>query len=105
MFVLFVFAIVGLYGFAFSMNTEDPGQKVFVDQKCGSCHTVTAADLTSKNKKATDLSSVGKEYKADFLEKYLAKKEKIDGKEHKAAFKGSDKELKDLAKWLESLKK
>ncbi|HZW39940.1 MAG TPA: cytochrome c [Ignavibacteriaceae bacterium] len=105
-FLLFVFAIVGLYGFAFSMNTgDDPGQKVFVDKKCGACHTVTSAGLTSKNAKAVDLSTVGASKKADFFEKYLNKKEKVDGKEHKTAFKGTDQELKDLTKWLESLKK
>lgn len=103
LFVLFAFAVVGVYGFAFSMNADEPaGKKVFVDQKCNNCHSIESQGITKVKK--NDLSKVGASHKADFFGKYLQKQEKIDGKEHKVAFKGTDQELKDLAKWLETLK-
>jgi cytochrome c551/c552 len=105
-FLTFVFVIVLLFGFTFSLNgNNDPdGKKIFVDKKCGSCHTVESHDLTSKKKDASDISNVGVEGDADFFANYLLKKEKIDGKEHKAPWKGTDKELKTISEWLAGLK-
>ena len=104
-YLFFITAIVLMYGFAYSFGPADPdGKQIFVDSKCTSCHTVQTAGVTSKKKDATDLSKVGDTRKADFLRNYLMKKEKINGKEHKAAYKGNDKDLDVLVKWLESLK-
>jgi mono/diheme cytochrome c family protein len=105
-FLSFVFAIVILFGFTFSINgnSEPDGKKIFVDKKCGTCHSVTSQDLTSKKKDASDLSDAGEKGNAEFMAKYLTKKEKIDGKEHKAAWKGTDEELKTLSEWLAGLK-
>jgi CxxC motif-containing protein (DUF1111 family) len=104
-YLLFIFAIVAAYGFAYA-NTPDElsGKKVFLDKKCDMCHTVVSENITSKKKDATDLSETGKELNTDFLSKYLNKKEKLNDKEHKTAFKGTDEELKVLSEWLESLK-
>ena len=106
-YLLFVFLIVALYGFAFSFaqNKGVDAKKVFEAQKCNMCHTVTSAGITSKKKDAVDLSSVGSTYKADFLTKYLKKDVKIKDAAHKATYKGTDEELASLTKWLESLKK
>lgn len=105
-YLLFVFSIVALFGltYSFAQDKEPAGQKVFVDKKCGTCHSVESAGLTSKKKDAVDLSNAGAQ-KADVLAKYLKKEAKLNDKEHKTAFKGTDEELKDLASWLESLKK
>ncbi len=106
LFLLFVFSIVILYGITFSMaNDKEPaGQKVFVEKKCQSCHSVESAGLVSKKKDAVDLSGAGKLNK-DFIIKYLNKEEKLNDQAHKMAFKGTPEELQELAGWLESLKK
>jgi cytochrome c553 len=106
-YILFVFLIVALYGFAFSF-AQDKGtdaKKVFETQKCNACHSVTSAGITSKKKDAIDLSTVGSTYKADLLTKYLKKDAKIKDAVHKVALKGTDEEQASLVKWLASLKK
>ena len=106
-FLLFVFTIVALYGLTFSMAKEKvpAGQKVFIDKKCGSCHSVESLDLTSKKKDAVDLSATGDKLNADVIKTYVTKKEKLNDQLHKIAFKGTDEELAELAAWLETLKK
>ncbi len=47
---------------------------------------------------------MGDKYDAEFIAKYITKKEKIEDKEHKVAMKGSDEEIKAVAEWLASLK-
>jgi cytochrome c2 len=103
--MVFLFVVVILVGFVFSFGQDKvpAGQKVFVDNKCQMCHSVESAGLTSKNKKAVDLSNVGSTYKADFLNKWLTKNAKIKDNLHKIAFKGDDKDLNALSSWLESL--
>ena len=105
-YILFLFFIIALYGVAFAGPGEEPaGKKVFVDSKCGTCHAVESAKLVTKSKKpAPDLSSIGTAKKADFLHKYLMKQEKIEGKAHPVAFKGSEEDLKKLTEWLGTLK-
>ena len=101
----FLFSVVLLFGFAYSFGADEPdAKKIFVDKKCNSCHSVDALGIEGKKKDANDLSKVGDTRKTDFLEKYLTKKEKINDKEHKTAFKGTDEELKAISKWLGSLK-
>lgn len=106
-YLLFIFLIVALYGFAFSFaqSKGTDAKKVFEIQKCNACHTVTVAGITSKKKDAIDLSIIGSTYKADFLAKYIKKDVKIKDAVHKVAFKGTDEEMTSLVKWLASLKK
>ncbi|MFO7447768.1 MAG: cytochrome c [Ignavibacteriaceae bacterium] len=105
-YILFVLSIVALYGltFSFAQEKEPAGKTVYVEKKCGTCHSVESAGLTSKKKDAVDLSNSGVN-NAETIAKYLKKEVKLDDKNHKTAFKGTDEELKDLAAWLESLKK
>jgi hypothetical protein len=104
-YLVFIFSVVLLFGFAYSFGADEPdGKKLFVDKKCNTCHSVEAAGIEGKKKDSNDLSKVGDTRKADFLEKYLTKKEKINDKEHKTAFKGTEEELKALTEWLGSLK-
>ncbi len=99
-------AIVALYGFAFTIaSNDDPaGKKIFVEQKCNMCHTVKSVGIESKKSDATDLSNVGAEMKAEDMMKYLKKEMKLNDKDHKTAFKGSDEDLKKLVEWLSTLK-
>jgi mono/diheme cytochrome c family protein len=102
--VLIIFFSAILF-FGFSNSTAEPeGKTVFVNSKCGSCHSVEAAGLTSKSKKSTDLSEAGKKHDEEVIAKYVTKKEKLNDKLHPAQFKGTDEELKQLTEWLSSLK-
>lgn len=103
-YLAFVFAIVLLFGFAYSINPEGVGKKLFVDKKCNMCHSVEAAGIESKKKDPLDLSKTGDTYDAEFLAKYLVKKENINDKEHKITLKGTEEEIKAIAEWLGSLK-
>ncbi len=106
-YLMFVFFIVALFGAAFAnIQKEDPeGKKLFLSNKCNTCHAIQSQVITTKSKKQNpDLSDIGSKYKADFLKKYMMKTEKINGKTHPALYKGTEKDLDILAKWFESLK-
>jgi mono/diheme cytochrome c family protein len=103
-YLFLIMVIVALFGFTYSFAQEKiDGKKLFVDQKCSTCHTVAKAEITSKKKDAADLSELNTERNSDFWTKYLKKEEKLDGDAHKTSFKGTDEELKALINWLESL--
>ena len=94
------------------------GKDLFLAAKCNSCHSVTAAGIEKKKptaeeaaaaakekpdpnaKKPPDLSSVGLDKKADWISKFITKKETLDGEKHKKLYKGTDEELKTLSTWL-----
>lgn len=106
-YLLFIFSIVIVYGFVFSIgqtDSADDGKSIFIEQKCTSCHSISVQDIISKKKDATDLSLIGKSRDEAFLIQYLKKEVKLDDKLHKSIFKGSDDQLKILAKWLAALK-
>ena len=86
-----------------------PGKQVFVEHKCNECHTVKVEGVERSKKKKKgidppDLSDVGKSRKRDWMQRFLQKKEKIDGKKHKKKFRGDAAEEKALLDWLTSLK-
>ena len=87
---------------------EEGGEPIFMAQKCNMCHAVSSADIEAKAKSASmlgpDLTGKPAERDAEWLAKYLTKQEKLDGKDHKKEFKGSDEELKELIAWLQTLK-
>ncbi|HEX9250625.1 MAG TPA: c-type cytochrome [Ignavibacteriaceae bacterium] len=101
-----VITIVALYGFAFTIANQpgDDGKTIFVNNKCNMCHTVTSAGIESKKSDAVDLSNVGKDKTVEFLTKFLKKEAKLNDKDHKASFKGTDEELTKLVEWLSTLK-
>ncbi|NWF89939.1 MAG: hypothetical protein HXY50_10820 [Ignavibacteriaceae bacterium] len=102
---LSVLTILTFYGFSGSNYfSKEDGKKIFVDQKCISCHSVKSFDLISKKKDATDFSSGNKTWTAEFLSQYLKKEIKLDGALHKNIFKGTDDQLKTLIDWLLALK-
>ncbi len=105
-YLLFVMAIVALFGFAFSMAQEavPAGQKIFLESKCSACHSVNTVGIASNKKDAVDLSATGDNFNTDFIIRYLNKEVKQNDKLHKTAFKGSAENLNTLAAWLNSLK-
>ena len=117
----FAIALLGLVLFWAGAQTADkektpPGQEVFMQYKCNSCHSVDAQKIAVKKsdeedeeaeedeKQPPDLSGVGLEHDAKWMSDYLLKKEKIDGKTHRKKFRGKAPELKDLTAWLSTLK-
>jgi hypothetical protein len=94
------------------------GKDLFLAAKCNTCHSVTAAGIEKKKptdeeaaqaakekpdpneKKPPDLSSLGLDKKADWIAKFITKKETLDGEKHKKLYKGADDELKTLSTWL-----
>lgn len=105
-YLVVVVTIVALYGFAFAFtgNPEGDGKKIFTDNKCNMCHTIQSQGIESKKSDAVDLSNVGKDKTAELLNKYLKKEAKVNDKDHKSSFKGSDEDLKILVDWLLTLK-
>lgn len=107
-FILLIIFIGLVFGFTnISLQEEEPaGKKIFIVNKCGTCHAIQSEGLTTntKLKNVPDLSDVGTRRTADFIMKFITKKEKLNNKLHMIAFKGSDEDLKTLAKWLETLK-
>ncbi len=88
-------------------KSEDPGKKVFLDNKCNMCHSVSAEGIEKKTagSKAPDLSGIGAKQNADFFVKFLKKEADMNGKKHSKSWTGKDADLQAIAKWLESLKK
>lgn len=104
-YLIFVFTIVFLFGFAYSLNANSSeGKAIFTNNKCSTCHSVEVQSIECKKKDPVDLSTVGNTYNAEFISKYLIKEVEIDSKLHKIAFKGTEEELKTLSEWLGSLK-
>ena len=106
LYVLFISAIVALFAFAFSFSQDKglDGKTIFVDSKCNNCHTVTSMEVTSKKDDATDLSNAGSVGTSELMKSYLLKEAKINDKNHKLKFKGSEEELNILVDWLITLK-
>lgn len=94
------------------------GKDLFLAAKCNTCHSIAAAGIEKKKptaeeaaaaakekpdpnaKKPPDLSSVGLDKKADWIAKFITKKETLDGEKHKKLYKGTDAELTTLSTWL-----
>ena len=95
-------------GFVSAAFAEDaPGKKVFIANKCNTCHSIEsqAITMTLKSSKAPDLSDVGSKHNADWMVKYISKEETKNDKKHMKAWTGTKEDLQTVAKWLETLKK
>jgi mono/diheme cytochrome c family protein len=101
-YLLLVLSVVALYGFAYAIadNDEPAGKKLFIDNKCNMCHTVKLVGIESKKSDASDIKTLDKEKSTEFWMQYLMKKEKLNGKDHKTAFKGSEEDLAKIVEWL-----
>lgn len=87
---------------------DTPGHRVFMAKKCNLCHSIDSlgVERITKSEKIAgpDLSAVGKEHSAEWLEGWLRRQEKKDGKTHSREFKGTDAELEELVAWLAKLR-
>lgn len=92
--------------FSLTAQEELDAKQIFISKKCNSCHSIESQGIEKTNPKAkgVDLSKVGDELTAEFIEKYLKKEEVLHDKKHGVAFKGSDEEFAALVNWLASLK-
>lgn len=83
---------------------------LFESSKCVKCHSVESQGIAAKPKAGKeddvhDLSKVGSEHTAEWIQKFLRKQETLEGKKHKQKFRGTDADLETLASWLASLGK
>lgn len=108
MFLLSVTAMAAIVSVAHGADgaAAPDGKAVFLAQKCNLCHSISAASIehTMKSSKAPDLSGVGADHDAAWIEKVATKKEKVDGKDHPKMFTGTPAELKALSGWLAGMK-
>ncbi len=90
-------------------SSDLDGKKIFLDQKCDLCHTVSTAGIEAKVKskamQGPDLVNVGDRHDSEWLQGWLRKKVEMNGKKHRKAFTGSDEELGALIAWLQNQKK
>lgn len=100
---LAAFLFTAIFSISFAEDKAD-GKKIFEDNKCSMCHSVSAAEIVSKKgDKYPDLSKLEEVQTAELYTEYLHKKEKLHGKKHPVPFKGSDEEMKVLLEWIISL--
>jgi len=105
---LFLLSVLIFVAMTLPLSADDaPGKKLFVDNKCNSCHSVDSQGIakTMASSKAPDLSTTGAEHNAEWFSKYLMKEESVKDKKHVKAWAGSKEDLETLSKWLETLKK
>lgn len=105
--VLVFLVLICSIGLAADTASVPAGQKLFMDKKCNTCHSIDSLKITKKlaSSKAPDLSNVGAERNAEWITKWLKKEVDLNGKKHSAPFTGTPEETKTLADWLATLKK
>jgi mono/diheme cytochrome c family protein len=78
------------------------GKKIFLAQKCETCHAVSSAEIKATGKiKAPDLTGTAAKRDATLLSGYLRRNAEIGGKKHIKPFTGSDEEAGALIAWLQ----
>ena len=103
-------AAAALVAFVPATALAGGGKDVFLANKCNKCHAVKAQgiDLLKPKKNDHDLSKVGANHDAKWIEGWLKREvtKKKGDKEvhHKKKWKGSDGDLATLVKWLAGLK-
>ena len=78
------------------------GKKIFLAQKCETCHAVSSAEIKMTGKiKGPDLAGAAAKRDATLLSNYLRRNADINAKKHVKPFTGSDEELGALIAWLQ----
>ena len=89
-------------------SSADDGKQAFLDNNCNRCHAVSThgieATAKSESMRGPDLSTTGESRDAAWFESYLEKEVDVDGKKHRATYRGSDEERKVIAEWLAARK-
>jgi len=88
---------------------KDKNVILFETLKCNMCHSLERyeieATVTKEEMLGPDLGDVGDRHDAEWIRKWLLQEVDKDGKNHKSKWKGTDKDLENLAAWLTTLKK
>lgn len=86
----------------------NPGEAVFLAEKCNICHAVSSAGIEAKVKsdkmRGPDLTEVTTRHDVDWIKKYLIREEELDGVLHKKEYKGSEGDLDKIMAWLNQQK-
>jgi mono/diheme cytochrome c family protein len=78
------------------------GKKIFLAQKCETCHAVASAGIKATGKiKAPDLTGLSAKRDAKMLSEFLRRNTELNGKKHVKPFTGSDEEMGALIAWLQ----
>lgn len=85
------------------MAASNEGRQVFVAQGCGTCHTVSTADIEAKVSSDSrtfggDLAGTGRS--REEIRAIALQKTEVDGRRHPKRFDGTDEELAILIDWL-----
>lgn len=102
-----------------SAAAEEKGQALFLKNKCNKCHTLESKGITllpkkggdededeGEKKKPVDLSRIGTDHDAAFIQGWLKRETEKDGKKHKFKLPKTttDEEVAAIAGWLATLK-
>lgn len=106
------FFLIPLIAAGSASADEGKSKKLFVGKKCNACHTIEAKGIEQAKDEeeedddgdVSDLSKVGTKHDAAWIAKFLDRKEKLDGKNHKKRFKGTEADRQAIADWLGTLK-
>jgi mono/diheme cytochrome c family protein len=100
---LFALAVLAWVGSTAAVAAD--GQATFTAQKCNMCHSVPSVELTatmkSEKMKGPDLPDDPRD--SEWLTSFLKREVKLDGKDHKKEFKGSEEDLDAIVAWLVEL--
>jgi cbb3-type cytochrome oxidase cytochrome c subunit len=109
------FLVIGAAALVAGATTapQSDGKSIYLENKCQNCHSLKAQGISKAatseavTMKTTppDLSGVGKKRSAEWMIKYLQKKEALNGEKHLKKFKGTDADLTTLSNWLALQKK
>jgi hypothetical protein len=83
-------------------ETAGDPKAIFLQEKCTSCHSITSAGIADKVQR--DLSGIGAKHSESWIIQFLQHQVDLDGKKHKKTFKGTDEEVKMVARWLAAMK-
>ena len=99
-------AVLAVAATAAPGHAADDGKATFESLKCTGCHSVSAAGVKSKKEKPKggDLSKVGGEHDAQWIQDLMAGKVKTDKDKKHTKFKGTPEQAQAIAAWLATLK-
>ena len=88
------------------LRAQDPGEAAYTEAGCARCHAVEARDIestVSERLRGRDLGAVGADHDAPWVVAVVKREIEVDGRPHRAPFRGSDEQLAALAEWLVGL--
>lgn len=100
--------LVMLSALAVPAAADEAGKQAFMDANCDRCHSIASENITatvkSEKMKGPDLDGVGATHDAAWITEFVKREVKLEGKNHRSPWKGSDAELTAVAEWLATMK-